>query len=254
MLGQRFDKQSGFTLVELAIVMIIIGLLLGGVLKGQELIENARVTASISQMKGFQAALYSFKDAYGAVPGDMRNASTRLQGCDAGNANFCVDGNGNSLVGAIATGIQNFNSNQQESQQFWKHLALADLLTGIDPTADPANPAWGEVYPSSSLRGGYHIMYANDTANNISGHALRMQNNSSGAPLTGNGNKPLSPLQAFQIDTKMDDGIPITGIIRGDDTNSSDCDGGGINGSGVYGNGGALGDSKDCVLIFLIEG
>lgn len=249
------NNSKGFTLVELAIVMIIIGLLIGGVLKGQQLIENAKVTAAITQMKGFQAALYSFRDAYGALPGDMANASARLSGCATGNTNNCVSGNGNAIVGSLATNIQVFNANQDESQQFWKHLALADLITGVDPTNDPADAAWGETYPSSSLRGGYHIFYGNDTANNISGLVLRMQNNVSGAVLTGQGNKPLSPFQAFQIDTKMDDGIPITGVIRGDDAaGNSDCDGGGINGSGVYGNGGTLSDSKDCVLMYMIDG
>ena len=79
-------QEQGFTLVELAIVMIIIGLLIGGVLKGQQLIENAKVTATISQIKGFQAALNSFRDTYSAMPGDMRNATTRLSGCDVNPA------------------------------------------------------------------------------------------------------------------------------------------------------------------------
>ena len=64
-------SQAGFTLVELAIVMIIIGLLIAGVLKGQELIGNARVTSTVAQIKAIDAATSTFKDTYAALPGDM---------------------------------------------------------------------------------------------------------------------------------------------------------------------------------------
>ncbi|HIL28602.1 MAG TPA: prepilin-type N-terminal cleavage/methylation domain-containing protein, partial [Micavibrio sp.] len=83
-------KQAGFTLVELAVVMIIIGLLIGGVLKGQELIANAQIASTVAGIKGIDAATSTFNDTYNAFPGDMSNALTRLPNCAAP----CANGNG----------------------------------------------------------------------------------------------------------------------------------------------------------------
>ena len=86
-------SQAGFTLVELAIVMIIIGLLIAGVLKGQELIANARVTSTVAQIKAIDAATSTFKDTYDSLPGDMTAPTTRLPNCLAAPCvTFCALG------------------------------------------------------------------------------------------------------------------------------------------------------------------
>ena len=71
-------QQNGFTLIEIAIVLVIIGLLLGGVLKGQELITSARVRNLISQQDGVKAAYFGFLDRYRALPGDYTTATTNI--------------------------------------------------------------------------------------------------------------------------------------------------------------------------------
>ena len=95
-LKNRKDEQ-GFTLVELAVVMIIIGLLIGGILKGQELITNARVTSSISQMEAIGAAYNGFRDQYNALPGDMSTATTRIGTCGAPIL-ACANGGGDGSI------------------------------------------------------------------------------------------------------------------------------------------------------------
>src|SRR6476659_9573614 len=85
-------RQSGFTLIEIAIVLVIIGLLLGGVLKGQELITGARVRNLIQQQDGVKAAYFGFLDRFRALPGDYANATTTITGVVASSG--CGNGNG----------------------------------------------------------------------------------------------------------------------------------------------------------------
>src|SRR3972149_4786806 len=90
-------KQTGFTLIEIAIVLVIIGLLLGGVLKGQELITSARVRNLISQQDGVKAAYFGFLDRFRALPGDYNQATTNITGAT-------VNGNNNGQIQSTGGG------------------------------------------------------------------------------------------------------------------------------------------------------
>lgn len=252
----HYNSEKGFTLVELAIVMIIIGLLIGGVLKGQQLIENAKVTATESHIEGFQAAYYSFRDAYGALPGDMANADTRLSGCDA--TNNCDRGDGNAIIGDISpstggvrTGIDVSVSTAglafSENSMFWKHLALADLITGVDPTSSiaPNDLAWGQSNPSSPFGGGYSIVYANDISDDTFGHTIRLHKGLTGNIANGvTGEHPVTPHQAANIDRKMDDGKSNAGWVQGEYLGTG-CDASGDYDEQV--------ESKNCWMLFVID-
>lgn len=105
-------RQSGFTLIEIAIVLVIIGLLLGGVLKGQELINSAKVRSLNDKVSGISAAYYAFQDRYKAIPGDYSRAQDTIN-------DSLFQGNGNGVI--------DYNN---ETGSVWEHLEKAGFITG----------------------------------------------------------------------------------------------------------------------------
>lgn len=203
--------EQGFTLVELAIVMIIIGLLIGGILKGQELIANARIASTVAQVKAIDTATTTFRDKYDAFPGDMGTASTRLPATGCGGA-ACVDGAtpNNRLDDAPLV------APASEGVTFFQHLAAADLLGGI---AFNGTTAWGDIYPAAEVDGGFHAGYYDGVAGTLgdlgaappAGHYLSLVS-TPGAAAAGD---TLTPNQAQRIDTKLDDGAATSGSVVG---------------------------------------
>lgn len=207
------DREAGFTLVELAVVMIIIGLLIGGVLKGQELIANAQITSTVAQVKGIDAATTTFRDMYDSMPGDMPNPTTRLPACTAAPCN--IAGNGNRRVDGDFS-----NAPATEERGFWSHLNAADLMTGLDPAQ---GAVWGGESPEAEIGGGFHAAFHGGgggatmpnlqgvTASDVrAGHYLALHVNPNGGV---NATGFLTPNQAFRIDQKLDDGVPGTGSV-----------------------------------------
>ena len=207
-------SQAGFTLVELAIVMIIIGLLIGGILKGQELIANAQVTATASQVKSVEAALNTFDDSYSSMPGDMINPDTRLPNCNAAPCN--VDGDGNGRIAETPAAGAAAGS---EATRFWNQMATVDLLGGVNPGS--AVIAWGEALPAADIGGGFTIGYAGVAGNLAgaggtfnSGHYLSLRQDAGTAVAGSAANANLKPTQAARIDRKLDDGTADAGTVR----------------------------------------
>lgn len=135
-------QQSGFTLVEIAIVMVIIGLLLGGVLKGQEVITNARIKNINNDVSGISAALYSYQDRYSTLPGDDAAADAHVEGgiingTVATVGNGVIDGNYNDAGTLVAV------AGNSESALVWQHLRSAGLISGDTGSSLAPNHAFG---------------------------------------------------------------------------------------------------------------
>jgi prepilin-type N-terminal cleavage/methylation domain-containing protein len=270
------NTQKGFTLVELAIVMTIIGLLIGGILKGQELMENARNVATAAQIKAFSAAVTSFKDMYQATPGDMPLAGTRIAGCPtAASCNPLAASAGNGFVAANTWGSGGWalqgnatvaaapNNLVNETYLFWSHLLLANLIGGVTVDGLKANTAFqfNVTHPEAKSGGGFVVGY-NDGTPGLGGIASTFQ--AAGTGIVGTvvvlvaspsvaiaqtaNTQPLTPLRAAMLDRKVDDGRPATGYVQTYGLPASCWQSAAIQ---QYLE---TSSAKDCGLIFRIEG
>lgn len=131
--GIHSARQSGFTLVEIAIVLVIIGLILGGVLKGQVLIDNAKYKNFVKQMESFRAGVYTFQDTYRALPGDIGVITALDASATAGDGDGVIDG-------------QECDTDDEESCLVWSHLRYAGIIAGdpsVTTTSAPPTHTYG---------------------------------------------------------------------------------------------------------------
>lgn len=181
-------RQAGFTLVEIAIVLVIIGLLLGGVLKGQELIAQAKIKNLINDFNGISSAVYGYQDRYRKLPGDDNGAGRWTS--NAGNGNGVIEGcyNGDTTCTGGVTG-----GNTAESLLFWNHLRHAGFVGGATVTGAPAIT----ILPQNAV-GGY----------------IGVQTGAYGMGTLVLCSANISGKIASAIDSAIDDGLPNSGQIR----------------------------------------
>jgi prepilin-type N-terminal cleavage/methylation domain-containing protein len=189
--------QSGFTLVEIAIVLVIIGLLLGGVLKGQELVNSAKVKNLANDFRSISSFVYAYQDRFRALPGDDRSAATHVNG----GTNATAAGVGNARI----NGNWNSSSAADESFLFWQHVRLAGLATGTPLTSSPD-------YTPRNAEGGRI---------GITGEAVLSSPTTPYPASFYVCSQGIQGRYARQIDTTIDDGNTSTGSVRAITDNSA---------------------------------
>ena len=189
-------RQNGFTLIEIAIVLVIIGLLLGGVLKGQELITSARVRNLIAQQDGVKAAFFGFQDRFRALPGDYPAA---IASANIVNIGATIGGNGDGQildVGAV-----------HEQTIAWTHLSHAGFLTGSYNMTTAADAVAQSNTPANTYNAFLQMTYDNIYAVVIGDPAATARHNLK----TGN----QIPVEIMtEVDRKIDDANPGRGSYR----------------------------------------
>ena len=186
-------QQSGFTLIEIAIVLVIIGLLLGGVLKGQELINSAKIKNVANDLNGISAAVYGYQDRYKTYPGDDSGASVRWTATPA----VANGDKGGTVTGEFCAGA----SDAVEAIYFWRHLRLAGFVAGDASTGEQPQNALGGIVGVQTSTG----------ANTGGGTGTAVPELGGLVVCTTNLNGKI----AGAIDQQFDDGKPGSGTMRG---------------------------------------
>ena len=248
------QHRRAFSLVELSIVLVILGLLVGGVLSGRSLIRASELRAITTERDKFTSAIYAFRDKYFQLPGDLSNAYQfwgATCGTNTTTASTGCNGDGNGIITV-----------QNEDTKVWEHLARAGLIEGTytgvlssDSGVDATNT------PGSKMRDGYWDIDTADVSSNgypdmagyVADGALLLHYGSIGSatPFIDT-HRNLTRGESWSIDKKVDDGRADSGAVRGHAYN--ECYDSGTDYYNIAGsNGGGNADTTDCILHFKIK-
>lgn len=218
--------DHGFTLLELSIVLVIIGLIVGGILVGQDLIKASEVRSTVGQIEKYNSSVNAFRTKYGGIPGDLPAANALAFGL-ATRAGSAGRGDGNGLVDSTG-GTNSSEVFGQEVALFWNDLSQANLvdgqftgLTNVDSAA-PLAVTTAEIsltFPPARLARGNYITVGNNAGINY----YLILGLSSVTVTTGQytATANLTPTEAYNMDNKLDDGQPNTGVVQAKGTPAS---------------------------------
>lgn len=211
-------KQVGFTLIELSIVLVIIGLIVGGVLVGQDLIKAAEIRSTIGQYEKYNATMNTFRTKYNGMPGDLLYTQANAFGINpAAGSLTSAAGDGNSLIESTAT--TNYNIPLRETVLIWQQLSAANLVDGsygadLTVAGVPAVTTPSTYLPSAKLGRGNYWIAGSSAGLNYYGLLAPTALGASGASYTAAAGGGVTPVEAYNIDSKLDDGAPHTGIVQ----------------------------------------
>ena len=223
--------RAAFTLIELAIVLVIVGLVAGGVLVGKDLIGASALRATATQYEKFNTAVNTFRDKYGGIPGDL-NAPAATQFGFVARAGTLGRGNGDFLLEGYCYSNGNYYGWNQggETLFFWEDLVSAHLIEGGFGTATDggtpnvtasSSPNLDAYLPAAKLgNGNYFYVYStgNNQGSGLGGSGINYFGLSVPSVINGGGNLTSAPglsvQQAYSIDKKIDDGLPQSGRVQ----------------------------------------
>lgn len=221
-----YPHQQGFSMVEMAVVLTIVALLVGGILVGKNMIRASEVQATVANVEEYRSAVNKFTERYLELPGDFQSASTYWTGTYDGDGNGTIGGDLDSSCGGDFA----------EQWAAFEHMSRAELVEGQYNHTTSSVPEPGSNTPATPISGGgYTLRFCGDITSSSYyftgqyGHVMQVGGTLtvSGSVGTGGTRGPLfTPEEAGSVDQKLDDGYPATGRIRApekDDTYSTNC-------------------------------
>ena len=220
-------KTSGFTLIELSIALVIIGLLVGGILAGRDLIDAAQQRAQVSQIEKYNTAVNTFRLKYGYLPGDIPDPAASSFGFHP-RGPYAGQGDGNGVIEGncanSASGNNGFNEGCGEQAIFWVDVSTAGFLdaqiiyggsgypaltytTGVTLASTPGVAQW--LPPAKTGQGNFVYLWSQNGANYFAVSTVT----AIGWSIDSSANPGLTVQQAYNIDRKTDDGLPQSGSI-----------------------------------------
>jgi hypothetical protein len=221
-------------------VIVIVGLIVGGVLMGRDLVRAAAVRAQITQIQSYQAAIHAFETKYLALPGDIPNRLAQRFGL-ASRGQFRGEGDGNGLIEGNYNNTANGNlamwENGGETTLIWNDLSVAGLIGGSFPEASASTPRMGvytsatspslsSFFPTGKISGTYIYIWSpiDGGGGNFFGLSALIDMGTI-QPGVLNSNPGLTTAQAYGIDKKIDDGLPQSGAVLALYSTAGDNDG-----------------------------
>jgi prepilin-type N-terminal cleavage/methylation domain-containing protein len=215
-------SDSAFSLIELAIVLVILGLLAGGVLVGQDLIRASEIRSITRDIDNYKAAVYVFQLKYNCLAGDCPNA-TNYFGAEDPNPTICETTASNGTLTCNGNGNRRVEDCSYEMVRFWQHLAIAGLIegkytgTGTYPPAGCLTHVLGVNAPKAAISGsGFGFSYSDHTGGGDGatyainyGNLFWLGKQTTHRPQAN----LFTPKEAFAVDQKIDDGRPASGFV-----------------------------------------